>query len=159
MQLPLLTWLAFCAIGGERRRARRCHAAFEADQINPPPLPLGTHRWLQYVFAKQLYNSSICMNLIYNTQGQRGGGMVSERLDVFYMAVGCEWATRSECVCGSCGACSRTGPVHRLFTHRLSIPELGSTRSPLIFTSHLPSNTEDVRVVVGGGAWWVIITK
>ena len=37
------------------------------------------------------------------------------------------------------------GPGLRLqtdfFAHRLSIPELGSTHSPLIFISHLPSNT------------------
>lgn len=68
-----------------------------------------------------------------------------ERLHVFYMAVNCEWAQVRACV-GVVELPAGPGPsTDKLFTNRLSIPELGSTRSPLILTSHLPSNTEEDR--------------
>lgn len=71
--------------------------------------------------------------------------LVPGTLDVFYVAVNCEWAQVGPCV-GVVELPAGLGPsTEKLFTLRLSIPELGSTRNPLIFTSHLPSNTE------GGG--------
>ena len=76
--------------------------------------------------------------------------LVPEKLNVFYMAVNCEWAQVGACV-GVVELPAGPGPsTDRLFTLRLSIPELGSTRSPLISTSHLPSNTEGGRHLLKG---------
>lgn len=96
-------------------------------------LPLGTRRSCvgqNRVFFSARHDSNICMHLIYS----KAVILVPERVNVFYMAVNCEWAHGSERVCGSRGASSRTGPVYRetfFFTLRLSIPELGSTHSLL----------------------------
>lgn len=84
------------------------------------------------------YGSPICIYLIYSGAVI----LVPGRLNVFCMAVNCEWAQVGACV-GVVELPAGPGPsAQTLFTLRLSIPELGSTHSPLMFTSHLPSNTE-----------------
>lgn len=135
---------------------RCCHAVSGADTFYRPQqaLPLWEHldpaakRVCQTGSAAMFYihydspMCTVCVHLIYS-------GVVillPERLHVFYMAVNCEWAQVRACV-GVVELPAGPGPsTDKLFTNRLSIPELGSTRNPLILASHLPSNT-------GVGAW------
>lgn len=81
----------------------------------------------------------ICMYFIYNVAVI----LVPERLNVFYIAVNCEWAQVGVCVGVVELPAGLGSSTDKIFTHRLSIPELGSTRNPLISTSHLPSSTEE----------------
>lgn len=69
--------------------------------------------------------------------------LVPERLNVFYIAVNCEWAQAEVCVGVVELSAGPGSSTDKRFTHRLSIPELGSTRNPLISTSHLPCSTEE----------------
>lgn len=80
---------------------------------------------------------SPCMYVIY-----RGAViLVPERLNVFYMAVNCEWAQAG--ACGSCGASSRTGPVYRETFYTQALHSWARINTQPFDDPHiLPSNTE-----------------
>lgn len=126
-------------------------------QTRTCPLPLGARGFYSHIClpnmvrSNTLYDGAICcmgtlkwlsmycMYLIYSGAIV----LVPTRVNVFYMAVNCEWAWIV--LCGGCGAYSETRGVWELsFLHSGSpfLSKPGSTHSPLDLPSHLPSNTE-----------------
>lgn len=128
------------------QQIRCCHAVSGSGHVYKAQQTLFLWKHTQILclnlFAKQsplqcflysLISPHVCILFIHSAAVI----LVPEQLNVFYIAVNCEWAQVGVCV-GVVELPARRGSsTDRLFTRRLSIPELGSTRNPLISTSHL----------------------
>lgn len=131
------------------QQIRCCHAVSGADTFtdhNKPWSSGNTRILCLNLFAKQgpqqsfFFLTTVCISFTVGLWSwfQRGSTCFTWQSTVN--------GHRSELCVGVVELSAGPGPsTETLFTLGLAIPELGSTRSPLIFISHLPSNTEGER--------------